>query len=146
MRCRSLLVAAAVTAMLASGCSSESPTPQGDDEPDAASSPAPTSAAGPTAPPAATVTTDSAGPPAPLATLEPRACVDITAANLDLAVATTADAARAAADKFLLFSPPVNVIEAIDYFVSTSGPQFGDPEYDRYNGAIDNWINQVCPL
>jgi hypothetical protein len=34
----------------------------------------------------------------------------------------------------------------VDHFVGTGGAQFDDPEYDKYNNAIEGWVKQVCPL
>ncbi|MGX9791807.1 hypothetical protein [Mycobacterium sp. MMS18-G62] len=74
------------------------------------------------------------------------ACVEITQANLDLATATDADAARKAGDTFEKYDLPAAVKEAVEHFVGTGGAQFDDPDYDKYNNAIENWIKQVCPL
>ncbi len=78
--------------------------------------------------------------------LDPSACVEITQANLDLATATNADAARKAGDAFEKYDLPGSVKEAVEHFVGTRGAQFDDPQYDKYNGAIEGWIKQVCPL
>jgi hypothetical protein len=74
------------------------------------------------------------------------ACVDITQANVDLATASDAGAARTAGDLFEKYDPPSQVKDAIEHFVSTKGAQFDDPDYDKYNNAIEAWIKQVCPL
>ena len=82
---------------------------------------------------------------APLPTLDPDACVDVTAANLDLAVANNSEDAQRPADVFGRYDPPASVQEAIDHFVETGGVQYDDPDYDEYNGRIDAWVKAVCP-
>lgn len=80
------------------------------------------------------------------ARLDPSACVEVTQANLDLATATNADAARKAGDAFEKYDLPAPVKEAVEHFVGTRGAQFDDPQYDKYNNAIEGWVKQVCPL
>ena len=63
---------------------------------------------------------DSGGGSAPLGA---QACVDITQANVDLATASDAGAARTAGDLFEKYDPPSQVKD-----------------------AIEAWIKQVCPL
>lgn len=82
----------------------------------------------------------------PQETLDPSACTDVTGANLDLAVATSAEDAQKAADVFAKYNPPPDVQEAIDHFVQTEGAQFDDPDFDKYNSRIDNWVKAICPL
>ena len=55
-------------------------------------------------------------------------------------------AARKAGDAFEKYDLPVSVEEAVEHFVGTGGAQFDDPQYDKYNNAIESWIKQVCPL
>jgi hypothetical protein len=143
MHCRLPLIAAVAAAVFASGCSNDKSATPSSAEPTSASQSAQTSAA--TAAPAVTSPAEEPAA-APVATLDGSSCVDITGANLDLAVATNTDAARAAADKFAKYHPPADVTAAVEHFVSTGGAQFDDPDYDRYNSVIDNWVKQVCPL
>lgn len=82
----------------------------------------------------------------PQETLDPSACTDLTGANLDLAVATTAEDAKKAADIFAKYNPPPDVQEAVDHFVGTEGAQFDDPDFDKFNTRIDEWVKVVCPL
>jgi hypothetical protein len=125
--------AVAVSALLGSGCSSNEPT--------ITPTPATTTASDPTAP----STAPSKEADAPLPTLDPDACVDVTAANLDLAVANNSEDAQRPADVFGRYNPPASVQEAIDHFVETGGVQYDDPDYDEYNGRIDAWVKAVCP-
>jgi hypothetical protein len=83
---------------------------------------------------------------APVATLDSSACVEVTQANLDLATASNKDDARKPADILEKYNPPASVREAIEHFVQTGGAQFDDPDFDKYNKLIDNWVKQVCPL
>lgn len=82
----------------------------------------------------------------PQETLDPSACTDVTGANLDLAVANTAEDAQTAADIFAKYNPPPDVQEAIDHFVGTEGAQFDDPDYGKFNSRIDDWLKGICPL
>ena len=82
----------------------------------------------------------------PQETLDPSACTDVTGANLDLAVANTAEDAQKAADIFAKYNPPPDVQEAIDHFVGTEGAQFDDPDYGKFNSRIDAWLKGICPL
>jgi PBP1b-binding outer membrane lipoprotein LpoB len=82
----------------------------------------------------------------PQETLDPSACTDVTGANLDLAVANTAEDAQKAADIFAKYNPPPDVQEAIDHFVGTEGAQFDDPDYGKFNSRIDEWVKGICPL
>jgi hypothetical protein len=136
-------VPAAALVLLASGCSSQEPastTPSG--QPSGSSSaPAP----GVESPEAGTAEESSAAI-APQAPLGSEGCIDVTSANLDLAVADNADEARAAADVFARFGPPASVVEALEHFVGTGGVQFDDPDFDEYNTRIDDWVRAVCPL
>jgi hypothetical protein len=135
---RILVAAVVATALLASGCSSSKPT---------VPSPAKSSSAQASASASATAKeTTQAEPQAPAETLDGNACVDVTGANLDLATATNHDDARKAGDTFEKYNPPADVREAIEHFVGTNGAQFDDPNYDKYNKTIDDWVKQVCPL
>jgi hypothetical protein len=144
MRCRILLTAVVTAALLASACSGAEPTAPapatGKSESTSATAQSTERA---TAAPAETTPADA---PPPAGGLGGDACVAITGANLDLAVATNNDDARKAGDTFEKYDPPADVREAIEHFVSTGGAQFDDPDYDRYNTLIDNWVRQVCPL
>lgn len=82
----------------------------------------------------------------PQETLDHSACTDVTGANLDLAVANTAEDAQKAADIFAKYNPPPDVQEAIDHFVGTEGAQFDDPDYGKFNSRIDDWLKGICPL
>jgi hypothetical protein len=44
------------------------------------------------------------------------------------------------------YNPPADVKAAIEHFVETGGAQFGDPDYDKNNKLIDDWVKQICPL
>lgn len=143
MRCRFLLTAIVATTLVASGCSGGKPAPQSTAKSPAASATTQTSETGAAAP----AQTPPAEAPAPAGDqLDANACVEITGANLDLAVATNKDDARKAADTFEKYNPPDDVRTAIEHFAGTGGAQFDDPDYDKYNSLIDNWVKQVCPL
>ncbi|HXO51193.1 MAG TPA: hypothetical protein VN888_09215 [Mycobacterium sp.] len=90
--------------------------------------------------------TTPAEEPAAGAKLDADACVALTGANLDLAAATNHDAARKAGDTFEKYDLPADVKTAVEHFVDTNGAQFDDPDYDKYNKQIDDWVKQVCPL
>jgi hypothetical protein len=143
MGCRLLVTAVLATAVLASGCSGSKPAPQSSEKSETASVTTQPSASAPAVP--AETTPVQAPPPADDA-LDADACVEITGANLNLAVAKSNEDARKAADTFEKYNPPADVREAIEHFASTGGAQFNDPDYDRYNTLIDNWVKQVCPL
>ena len=137
MRHRVLFTAVVATAIVASGCSSSKPT---------VPVPAKSTSSQASATASATVeeTTPADAPPAEK--LDANACVEVTSANLDLATASTHDDARKAGDAFEKYDPPTDVRDAIEHFVETNGAQFDDPDYDKYNSAIDDWVKQVCPL
>ena len=82
---------------------------------------------------------------APSAPLGADACVEVTQANLDLAAANSKDAARAAADILEKYNPPADAKEAIEHFVGTGGAQIDDPDFDKYNKRVDQWVKEVCP-
>lgn len=81
----------------------------------------------------------------PQQTLNQSACTDLTGANLELAIATTAGDAKRAADVFAKYDPPSDVQQAVDHFVSTNGAQSDDPDSAGYNRRIDDWVKAVCP-
>jgi hypothetical protein len=132
---RWMAVAIALAALVTSGCSTARPPAQT-----------------PAAPPKSSQSVASSPPPAssseaPAGTpLGADACVEITQANLDLATATNADDARKAGEAFTKYDLPASVNDAVQHFVGTGGAQFDDPQYDKYNNAIESWIKQVCPL
>ncbi|MDT5019055.1 MAG: hypothetical protein QOD39_5215 [Mycobacterium sp.] len=144
MRCRFLLAAVVATVVMASGCSGSNPPAQSTPKVETPSAANQTSQAAPA--PATTDETDTAEAAPAGPTLDNDACVDITGANLNLAVATDHDAARSAGDTFENYNLPSDVRAAIEHFVSTGGAQYKDPDYDRYNKLIDEWVKQVCPL
>lgn len=132
------VVVVASTALVVSGCSTNKP---------AAPAPAP----------AASKPASSVASPAPqtgssdtaegdVTRLSGSECVEVTQANLDLATAMNATDARKAGDAFEKYDLPASVKEAVEHFVGTGGAQFDDPSYDKYNGAIEHWVKQVCPL
>lgn len=132
---RWMTVAITTVAVAVAGCSTTKPTAvQASPSKPSSSAAAPSPQAG------------SSQAPAAADRLDPSACVEITQANLDLATATNADAARKAGDAFEKYDLPGSVKEAVEHFVGTRGAQFDDPQYDKYNGAIEGWIKQVCPL
>lgn len=141
----SVIAAVSVAVVLASGCSSGKPTVPS--HPTATKSSTAQASASPsaeqTAPPAEATPGQDQGS---ATKLDGDACVAVTGANLDLATATNHDAARKAADTFEKYELPSNVKEAVEHFVDTNGAQFDDPDYDKYNKLIDNWVKQVCPL
>jgi hypothetical protein len=137
---RVLLTAVVATTLLASGCSSSKPS-----VPSTVVTGTQTSTAQASASPSAEETTTTEEPAAG-AKLNADACMDVTGANLDLATATNHDAARKAADTFEKYDPPADVKDAIEHFVETNGAQVGDPDYDKDNKQIDDWVKQVCPL
>lgn len=140
MRYRVLLTAVVATTLLVPGCSSSKPS-----APSTVASATKSSTAQASASPSAEESTAAAAP-APGTKLDGNACVDVTSANLDLATATNHDAARKAGDTFEKYDPPADVKDAIEHFVGTNGAQFDDPDYDKYNKQIDDWVKQVCPL
>jgi len=132
---RWMMVAIASVALVVAGCSTTKPTIPTP----AASKPSP-SVASPSPQPSSPETAAASEP------LDGSACVEITQANLDLAVASDADAAHKAGDAFEKYDLPAPVKEAVEHFVGTGGAQFDDPDYDKYNNAIESWVKQVCPL
>lgn len=134
---------AAATVLLASGCSSDEPS--GAAQSDEASASSSASTPGPESPGTGGAEESSAAL-APQAPLGSEGCIDVTSANLNLAVADNAEEARAAADVIAGFNPPASVIEALEHFVATGGVQFDDPEFNEFNSRIDNWVKAVCPL
>lgn len=129
------MVAIASVALVMAGCSTTKPT-----VPTPAASKSSSSAAAPSQEAGSSETAAAAEP------LDGSACVEITQANLDLAVATNAADAKKAGDAFEKYDLPAPVKEAVDHFVGTGGAQFDDPDYDKYDGAIEQWVKQVCPL
>jgi hypothetical protein len=134
---------AAAAVLLASGCSSDEPPGTAPSDEASASSSAPSP--GPESP--GTVGgEESPAALAPQAPLGSEGCIDVTSANLNLAVADNAEEARTAADVIAGFDPPASVSEALEHFVATGGVQFDDPEFNEFNSRIDNWVKAVCPL
>jgi predicted small lipoprotein YifL len=137
MSYRWVLAVVAALVLLVSGCGSKTPT-----------------VVTPTAKPSSSAEKSSEKPTseestqaeAPQETLDPDSCVEVTSANLDLAVATNAADAKKAADKLGKYNPPASVQEAIDHFVGTEGVHSDDPDFDELNKRIDDWVKQVCPL
>lgn len=82
---------------------------------------------------------------APQNTLDAGACADLTNANLDLATATSAEQAQAAADVFGKYNPPANVQDAVRHIVEAGGVKFDGPDFDLVTDHIDPWVNEVCP-
>ncbi|MDT5079278.1 MAG: hypothetical protein QOJ80_3915 [Mycobacterium sp.] len=134
---RWIVTVVAASALLLAGCGGGKPT---NNAPSSASSTATSSSA------ESTTAESSAAAAAPQAPLDPSACTDVAGANLDLAVAKNAEDAKKAADIFAKYNPPPDVQEAIDHFVSTQGAQFDDPDYEKFNTRIDEWVKVVCPL
>jgi PBP1b-binding outer membrane lipoprotein LpoB len=134
---RWIVTVVAASALLLAGCGGSKPTTN---SPSSASSSDKSSSA------ESTTAEASAPEAAPQAPLDPSACTDVTGANLDLAVAKNTEDAKKAADVFAKYNPPPDVQEAIDHFVSTEGAQFDDPDYDKFNSRIDEWVKVVCPL
>jgi hypothetical protein len=134
---RWIVTIVAASALLLAGCGGSKPTTT-----------SPSSSSGSDKSSSAESTTAEASAPegAPPAPLDPSACTDVTGANLDLAVAKNTEDAKKAADIFAKYNPPPDVQEAIDHFVSTQGAQFDDPDYDKFNSRIDEWVKVVCPL
>ena len=145
MHMRVLLSVVAVTAVLATGCSSSKPTVPSH----------PTTTKSSTAPASAPPSVEQPSPPAQVRPGEDEgsagklggdACVAINGANLDLAAATNHDDARKAADTLEKYDLPADVKAAVEHFVDTNGVRFDDPDFDKYNQLIDDWVKQVCPL
>jgi PBP1b-binding outer membrane lipoprotein LpoB len=134
---RWIVTVVAASALLLAGCGGSKPSTN---SPSSASSSDKSSSA------ESTTAQASAPEAAPQAPLDPSACTDVTGANLDLAVAKNTEDAKKAADIFAKYNPPPDVQEAIDHFVSTQGAQFDDPDYDKFNSRIDEWVKVVCPL
>lgn len=134
---RLAFVAAITTALLVSGCSSSKPS---------VPTPAKSTSAQASASASATAEHTTPAEAAPTEKLDVHACADVTAANLDLATASTAEDARKAGDAFEQYDLPTDVKGAVEHFVGTNGAQFDDPDYDKYNKIIDDWVKQICPL
>ena len=110
-----VIVAGLSAALVVSGCSSDDKSPGG---------------------------SSSASSVEPIGTSD---CVDLTSANLGLFVATTKEDAQKAADTLLKYNPPATAKAGIDHFVGTGGAQITDPDYDKNNEAVTNWVHQLCP-
>ena len=146
------VAAVAVTATLAAGCSSgkavvhtsgaSSPSKSTSAAAAASSTEATSTEASSTE---ASSTEATSTETAPVATLDSTQCVDVTGANLDLLTATDRDAARKAADTLERYNPPSSVKSAIEYFVTTGGAHFDDPDYTKHNQTVKSWVDQVCP-
>ena len=132
---RKLVFATTIVAVTITGCSTTKQI-----MPNASKSSSSSAAA------ASTSQASSSEASAPAAKLDASSCVEITQANLDLATASTADAARTAGNAFEKYDLPADVKDAVEHFVGTGGAQFDDPKYDKFNNAIEGWIKQVCPL
>jgi guanyl-specific ribonuclease Sa len=78
-------------------------------------------------------------------TLDASACAELSDANVNLATATTADEAKAAADVFGKYDPPADAKEAIDRIVAAGGVKFDGSDFDTIKDHIDPWVNEVCP-
>ena len=146
MSARAILAAAAASLLLVTGCSSDEPanTSPSAQNSESSSAPAP-GQDGQDAPGVGTDEQSSSALP-PQATLDSKACIDVTSANLNLAVADSAEEARTAADVLASFDPPASVTEALEHFVGTGGVHFDDPDFTEYNARIDDWVKAVCPL
>ncbi|WP_319447509.1 MULTISPECIES: hypothetical protein [unclassified Mycobacterium] len=134
---RWIVTVVAAFALLLAGCGGSKPT---------TNSPSSSSSSDTSSSAESTAAEASAPAAAPQAPLDPSACTDVTGANLDLAVAKNTEDAKKAADIFAKYNPPPDVQEAIDHFVSTQGAQFDDPDYEKFNTRIDEWVKVVCPL
>jgi hypothetical protein len=134
---RWIVTVVAILALLLAGCGGSKPT---------TNSPSSASISDKSSSAESTTAESSAAGAAPQAPLDPSACTDVTGANLDLAVAKNTEDAKKAADIFAKYNPPPDVREAIDHFVSTQGAQFADPDYEKFNTRIDEWVKVVCPL
>jgi guanyl-specific ribonuclease Sa len=77
--------------------------------------------------------------------LDAGACTDLTAANLDLATATSNADAQKAADVFGKYNPPAEVSGAVDKIVKAGGVKFDGSDFELYNDHIDAWVRDVCP-
>ena len=78
-------------------------------------------------------------------TLDATSCAELTDAKLNLAVATDAEQAQAAADVFGKYDPPADTVEAIDTVVAAGGVKFDGSDFDMINDHIDSWVREVCP-
>lgn len=136
---KGITFAVAVVAVAVSGCSTTT-TVKTNPSSSASASPSSSSSAA-----SSSSSSSQSDAPAP-SKLDSSSCVEITQANVDLATASSADAARKAGDAFEKYDLPSDVKDAVEHFVSTKGAQFDDPNYDKYNNAIEAWIKQVCPL
>lgn len=145
MLSRVLLTAVVASAVLASGCSGSKPTAHSTVATGTKSSTTQASTGASASPTAGqTSPTETAPPAGP--TLGGDACVEITGGNLDLAAATNKADARKAGDTMEKYDPPADVKAAIDHFVETGGARVDDPDYDKNNKLIDDWVKQVCPM
>lgn len=137
---RKLMVATAIVAVAITGCSTTKQVTVSSPK-SASSTSAPVSTAQ-----ASGSDSGASDTATPAARLDSSSCVEITQANLDLATASNADAARTAGNAFEKYDLPGDVKDAVEHFVATGGAQFDDPKYDKFNNAIESWIKQVCPL
>jgi hypothetical protein len=78
-------------------------------------------------------------------TLDASACAELSDANVNLATATNADEAKAAADVFGKYDPPSDAKEAIDHIVAAGGVKFDGSDFDIIKDHIDPWVQKVCP-
>jgi hypothetical protein len=83
--------------------------------------------------------------PASKSTLSTDQCVEVTEAQLDLATAMKTADARKAADSLEKYSPPAEVKEVVEHFVTTQGMQFDDPQASTDSKILKAWVDQVCP-
>ncbi len=132
-------VATCVVALVA-GCSGKSDTKSTTSSSSAASSSASKTA---TASPSETANESPSATAAP--TIDAAACVDITSAHSYLILASDSADAREPADTLLKFNPPGPVKDAIEHLVEVGGAQVDDPQFNATNGAIEDWVKQVCP-
>lgn len=86
----------------------------------------------------------SAPASAPDNKLDASACTELTDANLDLATATTAEQAKAAADVFSRYQPSADAQQGIDHVVAAGGVKFDDADLKMISN-IDAWVSEVCP-
>lgn len=127
-------------AVLAVSCSSADQAPSSSTASASRSASTTTASGSTSAQPTSTAASSAAG------TLDAEGCVAVTGANLDLATATNSEQARKPADVLAKYNPPPEVTEAVDHFVQTGGAQFDDPDFEKYNSILENWIKQVCPM
>lgn len=140
---RIALLTAAAAVLAVAGCSSSGKTEASHRSTAAHTAPAGNPASTPAT--SASSTSGAASTPAPTTTLSTDQCLELAEAQLGVATATKADEARKAADIVEKYSPPADVKNVVEHFVTTIGVQFDDPQAAAGTAALKAWVDRVCP-